>query len=72
MHKGVILYGEGSPTIMGQETMNKALQSAREDRNIKAVVLRINSPGGSALTSDLIWREVEKTAKEKPVVVSIS
>ena len=70
--QGSILYGEGSPTIMGQETMNKALQSAREDRNIKAVVLRINSPGGSALTSDLIWREVEKTAKEKPVVVSIS
>ena len=70
--QGSILYGEGSPTIMGQETMNKALQSAREDRNIKAVILRINSPGGSALTSDLIWREVEKTAKEKPVVVSIS
>jgi protease-4 len=70
--QGGILYGEGSPTIMGQETMNKALQSAREDRNIKAVVLRINSPGGSALTSDLIWREVEKTAMEKPVVVSIS
>ena len=70
--QGSILYGEGSPTIMGQETMNKALQSAREDRNIKAVVLRINSPGGSALTSDLIWREIEKTAKEKPVVVSIS
>jgi len=70
--QGSILYGEGSPTIMGQETMNKALQSAREDRNVKAVVLRINSPGGSALTSDLIWREVEKTAKEKPVVVSIS
>lgn len=70
--QGSILYGEGSPTIMGQETMNKALKSAREDRNIKAVVLRINSPGGSALTSDLIWREVEKTAMEKPVVVSIS
>ena len=70
--QGSILYGEGSPTIIGQETMNKALKSAREDRNIKAVVLRINSPGGSALTSDLIWREVEKTAMEKPVVVSIS
>ncbi len=70
--QGSILYGEGSPTIMGQETMNKALKSAREDRNVKAVVMRINSPGGSALTSDLIWREVEKTAREKPVVVSIS
>lgn len=70
--QGSILYGEGSPTVMGQETMNKALKSAREDRTVKAVVLRINSPGGSALTSDLIWREVQKTANEKPVVVSIS
>lgn len=70
--QGTILYGEGSPTIMGQTTMNRALISAREDKTVKAVVLRINSPGGSALTSDLIWREVKKTAAEKPVVVSIS
>jgi protease-4 len=70
--QGTILYGEGSPTLMGQTTMNKALVSAREDNSVKAIVLRINSPGGSALTSDLIWREVEKTAKVKPVVVSIS
>jgi protease-4 len=70
--QGTILYGEGSPTLMGQTTMNKALVSAREDNTVKAIVLRINSPGGSALTSDLIWREVEKTAKVKPVVVSIS
>ena len=70
--QGTILYGEGSPTLMGQTTMNKALISAREDNTVKAIVLRINSPGGSALTSDLIWREVEKTAAVKPVVVSIS
>lgn len=70
--QGTILYGEGSPTLMGQTNMNKALVSAREDNTVKAIVLRINSPGGSALTSDLIWREVEKTAKVKPVVVSIS
>lgn len=70
--QGTILYGEGSPTLMGQTTMNKALVSAREDNTVKAIVMRINSPGGSALTSDLIWREVEKTAKVKPVVVSIS
>ena len=70
--QGTILYGEGSPTLMGQTTMNKALVSAREDNTVKAIVLRINSPGGSALTSDLIWREVEKTAAVKPVVVSIS
>ncbi len=70
--QGTILYGEGSPTVMGQATMNRALIAAREDKTVKAVVLRINSPGGSALTSDLIWREVKKTAAEKPVVVSIS
>ena len=70
--QGTILYGEGSPTVMGQTTMNRALIAAREDKTVKAVVLRINSPGGSALTSDLIWREVKKTAAEKPVVVSIS
>lgn len=70
--QGTILYGEGSPTLMGQTTMNKALENAREDKTVKAVVLRINSPGGSALTSDLIWREVKKTAAVKPVVVSIS
>ncbi len=70
--QGTILYGEGSPTLMGQTTMNKALVSAREDNTVRAIVLRINSPGGSALTSDLIWREVEKTAAVKPVVVSIS
>lgn len=70
--QGTILYGEGSPTVMGQTTMNRALIAAREDKTVKAVVLRINSPGGSALTSDLIWREVRKTAAEKPVVVSIS
>ena len=70
--QGTILYGEGSATVMGQTTMNRALVAAREDNTVKAVVLRINSPGGSALTSDLIWREVKKTAAIKPVVVSIS
>ena len=44
---------------------------AREDDKVKAIVLRVNSPGGSALTSDIIWREVELTKKEKPVIVSM-
>ena len=51
--------------------MRRSLQEARKDKNIKAIVLRIDSPGGSALTSDLIWREIELTKKVKPVVVSM-
>jgi protease-4 len=47
------------------------LQEARKDPSIKAIVLRIDSPGGNALTSDLIWREIELTKKVKPVVVSM-
>lgn len=69
--QGEILYGEGGPDIIGQGIINKALIKAREDKNVKAIVLRINSPGGSALTSDIIWREVELAKKAKPVVVSM-
>ncbi len=69
--QGEIKYGEGDETYIGQESMIKALKKIREDDKIKAVVLRINSPGGSALASDLIWREIELTKKEKPIVVSM-
>lgn len=69
--QGEILYGEGGPDYIGQGIINKALVKAREDKNVKAVVLRVDSPGGSALTSDIIWREVELTKQEKPVVVSM-
>lgn len=69
--QGEILYGEGGPNYIGQGLINKALRKAREDDKVKAVVLRVNSPGGSALTSDIIWREIELTKKEKPVVVSM-
>lgn len=69
--QGEILYGEGGPDIIGQDLINKALIKAREDKKVKAVVLRINSPGGSALTSDIIWREVALTQGVKPVVVSM-
>ncbi len=69
--QGEILYGEGGPDYIGQGIINKALIKAREDKNVKAVVLRVDSPGGSALTSDIIWREVELTKQEKPVVVSM-
>ncbi|MFK7900196.1 MAG: signal peptide peptidase SppA [Cyclobacteriaceae bacterium] len=50
----------------------KTIKKVRNDKNIKAVVLRINSPGGSSLTSDIIWREIVKLKEEKPVIASMS
>ncbi len=69
--QGEIRSGEGSVNIIGEGAINRALQEARRDDNVKAVVLRVNSPGGSALTSDLILREIELTKAKKPVVVSM-
>ncbi|HLA56821.1 MAG TPA: signal peptide peptidase SppA [Flavobacterium sp.] len=69
--QGEILSGEGSESYIGEGSLRRALKEAREDDNVKAVVLRIDSPGGSALTADLIWREIELTKKIKPVVVSM-
>lgn len=69
--QGEIGSGEGDVNTIGEGSMRRALKDAREDEDIKAVVLRVNSPGGSALTSELIWREIELTKKIKPVVVSM-
>lgn len=69
--QGEIMYAEGNENIIGQEIINKSLRKARKDKNVKAIVLRVNSPGGSALASELIWRELELTKKEKPLVVSM-
>ncbi len=69
--QGEIQSGEGDVNTIGEGSMRRSLQEARKDKNIKAIVLRIDSPGGNALTSDLIWREVELTKKVKPVVVSM-
>ena len=69
--QGEIMYGEGDERYIGQDLMIKSLRKAREAKDIKAIVLRVNSPGGSALASDIIWREIEMTKKEKPVVVSM-
>lgn len=69
--EGEIIYGEGSKGKVGQGVMNKAIKKAREDDKVKAIVLRVNSPGGSALSSELIWREIELTKKVKPVIVSM-
>jgi len=69
--QGEIRYGEGDENYIGQDKIIEALQKVRKDDKIKAIVLRVNSPGGSALASDLIWRELEITKKEKPLVVSM-
>lgn len=69
--QGEIKSGEGSVDVIGEGSINRALKKIRDDKNIKALVLRINSPGGSALTSDLILREIELTKKVKPVIVSM-
>jgi protease-4 len=69
--QGEIMGGEGDLNIVGEGAMKEALKEAREDDDVKAIVLRVDSPGGSALTSELIWREIELTKKIKPVVVSM-
>jgi protease-4 len=69
--QGEIIYGEGGPEVIGQDLINSSLKKAREDDDVKAIVLRVNSPGGSALASDIIWREIELTKAIKPVIVSM-
>jgi len=69
--QGDIIYGKGDENTIGQELIIEALTEAVEEENIKAIVLRVDSPGGSALASDLIWNAIEKAKKEKPVVVSM-
>ena len=69
--EGDIVDGEGKEGEVGSVEFSKALRKARLDDKVKAVVLRINSPGGSALASETIYREVVLTKKVKPVIVSM-
>ncbi len=68
---GDIVSGDGDEGTIGSEGISKAIRKARLDDNVKAIVLRVNSPGGSALASDVIWREMLLAKKAKPVVVSM-
>ncbi|MFC2100217.1 signal peptide peptidase SppA [Bacteroidota bacterium] len=68
---GDIVMGKGDEESIGSETISKAIRQARLDDKIKAIVLRVNSPGGSALASEIIWREVDLARKTKKVVVSM-
>ncbi|WP_456462991.1 signal peptide peptidase SppA [Lutibacter sp.] len=69
--QGEIIYGKGDEDYIGQDLIIKALKKARKDKKVKAIVLRVNSPGGSALASELIWRELELTKEKLPIVVSM-
>lgn len=68
--EGNILDGKGDRGMIGGETYMQHIRKARTDKSIKAIVLRINSGGGSAMASELMWREVDLAKKEKPVIVS--
>jgi protease-4 len=69
---GPIIGGEGVYSTIGGRTLSRAIRRAREDRSIAAIVLRVDSPGGSAVASDVIWRETFLSKKEKPLVISMS
>lgn len=69
--QGEITGGEGDVNVIGEIAVREAFKAAIEDKNVKSIVLRVDSPGGSALTSELIWREIELAKKKKPVVVSM-
>jgi protease-4 len=69
---GAIVGGERAFGTIGGRTLSRVIRRAREDRSIAAIVLRVDSPGGSAVASDVIWRETVLAKKEKPLVVSMS
>lgn len=69
--EGEINSGKSTAESIGSETIAEEIRKARKDKNVKAIVLRINSPGGSALASDVMWREVLEAKKVKPVIASM-
>ncbi len=69
--QGEIVDGQGNNKEIGGDRYTALLRKVRLDKNVKAVVLRINSGGGSAMASEMIWREITITRKEKPVIISM-
>ena len=67
---GEIKDGKGSDEVIGSETLCKAIRDAYQDKDVKAIVLRVNSPGGSALASEIIWREIEAAKAAGKIVVT--
>ncbi len=68
---GSVIMGEGEEGTIGSDRISRAIRKARKDTSIKAIVFRVNSGGGSALASEVIWRELKLAQKEKPVVASL-
>jgi protease-4 len=69
--EGTIVMGKGSEANIGGNSYSDLIRRERKDSTVKAIVLRVNSPGGNAIASDIIWRELELAAKDKPVVISM-
>lgn len=65
-------FGSAGEETIGSDSLVRTIEEARDDKSIKAIVLRIDSPGGSSLASDIIWRAVEAAKEKKPIVVSMS
>jgi protease-4 len=68
---GTIVMGKGNEYNIGGSNYADVIKKERQDSSVKAIVLRVNSPGGNAIASDLIWRELELAAETKPVVISM-
>lgn len=73
---GAITPGESGTSVQGQilgaNTITEALQQAADDDDVRAIIFRVDSPGGSALASDLVWRATQEARKKKPLIVSMS
>ena len=69
--EGQIVDGKGREGLVGGNSLAARLADVRRDDRVKAVVLRVNSPGGSALASEVIWHEIEQLRQERPVIVSM-
>lgn len=72
MASGTIVPGKGDNQTVGSAKFAKEIKNAADDDNIKAIVLRINTPGGGALASDVLWRELKLASEKKPVIASMS
>jgi protease IV len=69
--EGTIVTGRGNDNNIGGNYYAEVIRKERKDSSVKAIILRVNSPGGSAIASDIMWRELELAAQVKPVVVSM-
>ncbi|HAA11980.1 MAG TPA: signal peptide peptidase SppA [Cytophagales bacterium] len=69
--EGTITSGSSTEGTIGSDSFAKEVRKARQNDKVKAIVIRINSPGGSALASDVMWREITLAAEEKPVIASM-